>query len=161
MIADYTIYDAATGRRIQTGRADTTLVEMQPGERMLVGVRAGEDQWVNPATEGLVAAPAAAPDLAARRAGMSMSPRQLILGLHAHGFITGEEAVAAATAGAMPAAVATVVATLPADAQIAARVTWARMTVVLRTDPLVDLLAASQGLTAAEVDAFFAACAAL
>jgi hypothetical protein len=84
-----------------------------------------------------------------------ISPRQLLIGLAAKGWITPEEALAAATAGTPPAVIEGVFASLPADQQLAARITWARMTTVLRTDALVPLLAATKGQSEADVDAFF------
>jgi hypothetical protein len=93
--------------------------------------------------------------LAARRAAMQMTPRQLFIGLATAGFITQAEAIAAAAGGSMPAAVEAAIAPMPPEAQFAARITWARMTLVNRTDPLVALLAAHQGLGVAELDAFF------
>ena len=97
--------------------------------------------------------------LVERRAAMQLTPRQLFIGLATAGFISEAEAIAAAAGGAMPAAVEAAIAPLPPEAQLAARITWARMTLVNRTDPLVALLAASQGLGEAELDAFFETCA--
>ena len=97
------------------------------------------------------------PDPAIARARMSLSRRQLLIGLASRGWITSEEAVAAATTGAMPTAVAAAVASLPAGDQVAARITWASMSVAQRLDPLVELLAIGQGVTPDEVDAFFTA----
>ena len=99
--------------------------------------------------------------LAARRAAMRLSPSQLFIGLARTGFISAEEAVAAACSGAMPVAIAAMLAGLPEDDQTAARITWARMTSVERADPLVDLLAAASGQMPAEIDAFFEACSQL
>lgn len=158
MVSDFTVYEIATGRAIKTGRADLALIEVGPGQSLI-------NMQVDMAREGVdhmtgTVVPFTPPAPAPARVGQ-ISPRQMILGLLAQGYITGPEALAAATSGTIPPAVETVVSALPPDAQIAARVTWARMTVVLRDDPLVGLLAASQGLADAEVDAFFAACAAL
>jgi len=71
---------------------------------------------------------------------MQLTARQLFIGVAAAGFITEEEAIEAACTGALPAAVEAAIATLPGDEQTAARITWARMTLVSRTDPLVALL---------------------
>ena len=86
---------------------------------------------------------------------IEISPRQLLIGLAAKGWITPEEALAAATAGTPPAVIEGVFTSLPAEQQLAARITWARMTTVLRTDPLVPLLAATKGQSNADVDEFF------
>ncbi|TPE47219.1 hypothetical protein FJM51_20405 [Amaricoccus solimangrovi] len=95
--------------------------------------------------------------LAARRAEMRLTPPQLFIGLARAGVVTADEAVAAACSGAIPAAIEAVIARLPDEAQVAARITWARMSVIERADPLVDLLAAAAGKSPAEIDAFFEA----
>jgi len=159
----YTIYDLATGRPVQVGcgLTDPAYLEVPPGHGIIIGQRAEAGQMVDPVTLEIVAAPLAEPDMGQRRAAMSISPRQMILGMLANGWITAEEAVASATAGTMPAAVAAIVALMQAPDQVTARVTWARMTVVLRNDPMVSLLATAQGISDEDVDAFFAACATL
>jgi hypothetical protein len=85
----------------------------------------------------------------------NISPRQLILGLLSAGLISADEALAAAKGGVMPAAVAAVVQSLPADKRTVAEVTWARMTVVERSDPLVGLLAQSAGKTEEDINQYF------
>jgi hypothetical protein len=99
--------------------------------------------------------------LAKRRAEMQLTPRQLFIGLAAAGLVTDDEAIASAALGTLPAAVEAVVAGLSPAEQTAARITWARMGVVERTDPLVALLAAQAGKTAEDVDAFFETFAAI
>ncbi len=99
--------------------------------------------------------------LAARRAEMRLSPRQLFIGMARAGFISPDEAVAAACSGALPAAVEQALASLSIEDQMAARITWARMSVIERIDPLVDLLATATGRSPTEVDAFFEACSQL
>ena len=95
----------------------------------------------------------------AMRAGMSITPRQLFIGMVQAGFCTAEEGVAAATSGTMPVVVESAIAVLSPEDQIAARITWARMQTVERLDPLAGLLATAVGITDAEVDAFFSECA--
>lgn len=93
------------------------------------------------------------------RAVMSITPRQLFIALASPpwNFITAEEAVSAAATGALPANVETAIAALDPASEMAARVTWARMQEVRRTDPLVALMAATQpGLTDDTLDDFFA-----
>jgi len=85
-----------------------------------------------------------------------ITPRQLLLALADIGVISEEEALAAAKVGAVPAAIDAIFAGLPRRQAFAARVTWASMSSVERADPLVPLLGASQGMGAAELDAFFA-----
>lgn len=90
----------------------------------------------------------------------SISRRQLLLALAGAGLISPEEALAAATAGAVPAAIDQVFAQLPAPEALAARITWATMTVAERTHPLVMSLIGSGLATEAQVDALFIAGAA-
>lgn len=93
------------------------------------------------------------------RAAMWITPRQLFIALASPpwNFISTAEAVAAAATGAMPANVEAAIASLDQHSQLAARVTWARMQEVRRTDPLVTLLAGTQpGLTDEILDQFFA-----
>lgn len=92
---------------------------------------------------------------ATKRAALELTARQLFIGMHLSGFISAEEAIAAATVGAMPAAVEAIVAALPEADQVVARITWARMTRVRRADPLVDLLAAAAGQSGDAIDTFF------
>ncbi|UYO50340.1 hypothetical protein KQX64_07130 [Rhodopseudomonas palustris] len=80
--------------------------------------------------------------------------KQLIIGLLTDGFITPEEAMAAAQTGAVPAVIQEIY-----DAQISdpvekakAVVTWASMRDVLRRDPLTLLIQQDRGMTDAEVD---------
>jgi hypothetical protein len=88
--------------------------------------------------------------------------RQLLIGLGPEvdggmGYITAEEALAAAQTGAVPAAVEAVIQTLPEAQRNPARITWATMTLVEIDHPLVPLLAATQSLSEAQLRAFFAA----
>jgi len=80
---------------------------------------------------------------------------QLLIGLVAEGWITEPEGDAWATGTALPASVLGVVGSLPEAHRFPARARLYRMTAAHRNDPLVADLAASQGKTAAEVDAFF------
>lgn len=93
--------------------------------------------------------------LAARRAGMTLSPRQLLIGLHAEGWITEAEATAWATSTALPASVEALIGGLPEAQRVAARITCLKMGVVERADPFVSALATIEGKTAAEIDTFF------
>lgn len=85
-----------------------------------------------------------------------LTARQFFIGLGLSGFLTMEEADAAATVGAIPPAIAAVFDALPAVDAFVARVTWVKMTEVPRDHPLVAAAAAAAGKTEAEVDAFFA-----
>lgn len=93
--------------------------------------------------------------LAARRARMVVSRRQLLIALAQAGFVTAEQAVAAARTGDMPPPLAALADSLPAAERLAVAVTWASMQQAERLHPLVDALAAAQGATPAEIDAIF------
>lgn len=119
------------------------------GEIPELGSRVVDDEVIAPVLD-----PAAA--LAIARSQMSVSPRQLFLGMAGAMFCSKEEALAAATVGAMPAALDGLLASLGPEHEFAARVTWASMREVRRDDPLVDLIAAAAGITdPVEVDNFF------
>jgi hypothetical protein len=101
------------------------------------------------------------PDLDAARARMRISRRQMLLALAAVEWITAEEALAAATTGAAPAALEALLAGMPPADALAARITWAAMTEADRSHPLVAALGAARELTDAQIDAFFAFAATL
>lgn len=81
--------------------------------------------------------------------------RQMLLAMAGAGLITGEEALAAATTGAVPAAIDAVFAELPADQALAARITWATMSVAERHHPLIQALIQAELATPEQVDAIF------
>jgi hypothetical protein len=81
--------------------------------------------------------------------------RQLLIALAAAGFISAEEALAAAQTGAVPAAIAGIFDLLPAEQALAARITWATMTEVYREDPLINAIVAAGVASAAQVDELF------
>ena len=93
--------------------------------------------------------------LAARRAAMRLTPRQMLIGLMAEGWITPAEAEAWATSSALPASVEGLIASLPEGERVAARITCLKMSVAERSDPFVAALATIEGRTPAEIDAFF------
>jgi hypothetical protein len=91
----------------------------------------------------------------------SITRRQMLLQLALSEMITGQEALAAAQTGAVPAAVQAVFDQLePAD-KLAAEITWATMSEADRGHPLVAALAATQAMTEADIDDFFRAAALL
>jgi hypothetical protein len=91
----------------------------------------------------------------------SITRRQMLLQLVLSGMITGQEALAAAQTGAVPAAVQAVFDQLdPAD-KLAAEITWATMSEADRAHPLVAALAATQAMSEADIDDFFRAAALL
>ena len=79
---------------------------------------------------------------------------QLLIGLVTEEWITEAEGEAWLT-GSLPAPVSALIATLPEGQRFAARARAARPSVVLRSDPLVNALAAAQEKTQADMDAFF------
>lgn len=85
----------------------------------------------------------------------TITPRQLFMALVLNEIITPEEAIAAATVGAMPAIMEGIVSLLPEEQRPLVRITWARMTEVDRNNPLVDALAAAQGHTSQDTDNLF------
>jgi hypothetical protein len=88
-----------------------------------------------------------------------ISRRQLLIAVAAAGFISAEEALAAAQTGAVPTAIAGIFDLLPAGQALAARITWATMTEVYREDPLIHAITAAGVATAEQVDALFRAAA--
>ena len=85
----------------------------------------------------------------------SITPRQMILALLHSDIITEDEALAAARTGAVPAAIEAMFAGLSRQDAVAARVTWAKMSIVERTHPLVQQLGGLLKKSEAEMDAFF------
>ena len=85
----------------------------------------------------------------------TISFRQLILGLLGSGFLTAEQALAAAETRARPPQLEAIIATLPKDAALAARITWATMSEARRSDPLFATLVAAGHATAEQVEELF------
>jgi hypothetical protein len=85
----------------------------------------------------------------------TISFRQLILGLLESGFLTAEQALAAAETRARPPQLEAIIATLPEDAALAARITWATMSEARRADPLFGALIAEGHAAAKQVDELF------
>ena len=83
-----------------------------------------------------------------------LSFAQLLIGLVTEEWITEAEG-GGWLVGTLPAPVLAVIATLPAGQQFAAKARAIRPSAVVRADPLVAALAAAEGKTSAEIDAFF------
>lgn len=98
-----------------------------------------------------------AQSIAEKRAGMTLSRRQMIDGLAIAGFITDAEAIAWAISNTLPPTVEALVVSLPQEQQRSARLKLALFTEARRLDPMVPMLAAvaPQPLTDSELDAFF------
>lgn len=84
-----------------------------------------------------------------------ISRRQLLIALAAAGFLSAEEALAAAQTGAVPSAIGAIFDLLSAEQALAARITWATMTEVYREDPLIGAIVAAGVTTAEQVDELF------
>ena len=95
------------------------------------------------------------PSVAAEAVPQRISFRQLVLGLLGCGFLTAEQALAAAETRARPPQLDGIIATLPPDAALAARITWAAMSEARRADPLFAALIAAGHATAEQVDDLF------
>jgi hypothetical protein len=90
-----------------------------------------------------------------------ISRRQLLIALAAAGFISAEEALAAAQTGAVPTAIASIFDLLPAEQALAARITWATMTEVYREDQLIAAIVAAGVASTEQVDELFRVAAAV
>ncbi len=90
-----------------------------------------------------------------------VSRRQMLLALAAGKVITPAEALAAATTGAVPAAIDAVFGKLPAGDALAARITWATMAEVERAHPLIGAMVAAKVVSADQADALFVMAATL
>lgn len=86
---------------------------------------------------------------------MRLTFAQLLIGLVAETWITEAEGDAW-LAGTLPTPVLALISTLPAEARFPAKARAIRPSEVIRHDPLVEMLGAAQGKTAAELDTFFA-----
>jgi hypothetical protein len=91
----------------------------------------------------------------------TISRRQLLIALAQAGLISEAEALAAAKTGEVPAAIDAVFGALPKEQALAARITWATMTVVERDHPLIQAVIDAKLATAEQVDALFRAAAEL
>jgi hypothetical protein len=126
-------------------------------------------QTINAATgETIVrdATPAEAAEIEALRNAPPLVPaaisrRQLLIVLAQAKLITEAEALAAAKTGEVPAAIDAVFGALPKEQALAARITWATMTVVERNHPLIQAVINANLATAEQVDALFRAAAEL
>jgi len=145
---------------------EATQMLYEPGKRCLYatseGVIGGEElPWA--AGDTIVAACA---DLLAAKAARehveeevgvpsSITRRQLLLALMGAGLITSAEAIAAAQTGAVPAMISSVFDQLPEPDKTGAYITWASMSVAERNNPLVAMLATTQNMDEAAIDALF------
>ncbi len=84
-----------------------------------------------------------------------ISFRQLLLGLLGSGFITAEQALAAAETRARSPQLDAIIATLPDDAALTARITWATMSEARRADRLFAEIIAAGHASAEQVDELF------
>lgn len=125
-----------------------------PGDWSLL---ANGGDGVTPAfTNSYAAIEALADDMAAKGpVPASVSRRQLLLALTQMGLITGDEALAAAQTGAVPAAVHGVFDNMQPSDKLDAQITWASMSVAERDHPLVAALASANEMSSDDIDDFF------
>jgi hypothetical protein len=91
----------------------------------------------------------------------SISRHQLLIGMLRAGFITPEEATAAAATGTVPASLEPAFASLPAEEAVEARIAWATKPVIERNSRLLAAIMNEQEATDAEIDEFVRLAAAL
>jgi hypothetical protein len=91
----------------------------------------------------------------------AISRRQLLIALAQAKLITEAEALTAAKTGEVPAVIDKVFAALPEDQALAARITWATMTVVEHDHPLIQAVIRAKIATPEQIDALFRAAATL
>lgn len=89
-----------------------------------------------------------------RRPTMKLSFAQLMIGLVAENWMSEADARLWLT-GTLPPMVQVAISLLPVEHQFAATARASRPSEIVRTDPLVELMAMSQGKTAEDVDTFF------
>jgi hypothetical protein len=118
--------------------------------RTSVNVMTGVVTVVELTPEEIAALPPPAPP-----APITLTNRQLFAALALAGFITESEALAAGRAGAVPAAIDAVFASLPAQDAFLARLTWATMREVPRDHPLIGAMSAANLATSEQVDGIF------
>lgn len=90
----------------------------------------------------------------------SITRLQFLLAAPAAGLLTSAQADEASL-GVVPAPIQAVFDMLPEAQATAARVIWRTMTKIERKEPLVAAVAAAQGMTSEQVDAFFLSAAAI
>ncbi|MDQ1899418.1 hypothetical protein RAH32_03025 [Paracoccus sp. WLY502] len=95
-----------------------------------------------------------AADLAARRAGASMTRANLVMAAVQAGIIPIADAAAAARGEITP-SIQALIDQLPAEDQLEAIVRWAASTVIDRTNQILTALGASMGLTDEDLDQLF------
>lgn len=95
------------------------------------------------------------------RQAMALTRRQVFVGMAAAGLITSAEAVAAANMGVPPALVEIVFSAMPLAQQTSARITFGAFQTAYREDPMTEILRQTGGLSAEQMDTFFATYAAI
>lgn len=92
--------------------------------------------------------------LAAERDRMTLSFAQLMIGLVAEGWLAQADAEGW-LAGTLPPQVLATINLLPVENQFPAKARATRPSEILRSDPLVNMMALAQGRSPEEIDTFF------
>jgi hypothetical protein len=136
-----------------TSEAQTTVTD---GQGTFVPCDPKNSDWQRIVQSGVeiaphVPAPQSVPDI---------SFAQLLIGSVMEGWITEAEGEAW-IAGTLPAALLTLIATLPVEQRFAVKARALRPSIIVRADLLVNAFGQAKDKTPAEIDAFFIMCAAL
>jgi hypothetical protein len=90
-----------------------------------------------------------------------ITPRQFYQQCAVAGIISENEAVAVLSNGTLPAVLAAIVNALPSDQRFGAKMLLIGASQFSRTHPMTEVIGAAQGMTPAQIDAFFRAAAQL
>ena len=139
---------------------DMLFIEYDDGRKSAIGN--GNAAWLGfSARQDIEPYVAPAPPSAeSLRQSMQLTFAQLLIGLVAEGWITRAEGEAWLN-GTLPLPVTQIIATLPDSRQFAAIARAKRPSVIMRLDGLVMVLAATQGRSDAQMDAFLTTYAAI
>lgn len=149
-------YHPSRGYWQTTGAVPAEILDAYPAGTIEVPLIPGADySWVE--GEWVHTPPDPEVEAAARREGMSLSFAQLLIGLVEFEWITEAEGEAWLGGSSLPSEIEALIASLPEGERFRARARMLRMSVALRTDPLVGALAAARGLPDSEIDQFFEA----
>ena len=151
---DQGFFHPARGYWQAVGGASREIRAAYPEGTIEVPIKPGADfEWINGAWRAVPPAPLPVPQ--------ELSFAQLLIGLVAEGWLSAADARAWRDRIALPAQVQALIASLPEHMQFAAETRAFAPSEVLRSDPLVQMLAAAQGKTPDQLDLFFTTYAAI